>query len=333
MRAVTCRAYGPPDVLRVEDLPAPVPGARDVRVRVEATTVTSGDARIRAFRGPGIFWLPLRLAFGLRRPRQPIMGMEFAGVVDSVGEAVTRFRVGEAVFGMTMRGANAELVTIREDAAIAAWPANLTSAEAAALPFGALAALVFLRDIARLKAAERVLVIGAAGGVGVFAVQLARHFGAHVTAVCSADSMDLVRALGAAAVVDRAVEDFTAGTQRYDVILDTIGVSDAVRCRRVLRPRGRHVFLSFGLAEMLRMAWTALRPGPRVLCGFAGTTLADLRTVGELAEAGTLRPIIGHSFPLEEAVAAHRLVEAGRKRGSLVLTVCDEPGISATTQA
>ena len=326
MRAVTSRAYGPPEVLRIEEVPAPVPSARDVRVRVQASTVTSGDARIRGFRGPRIFWLPLRLALGLRRPRNPIMGMEFAGVVESVGGAVTRFRVGDAVFGMTMRGANAELVTIREDAAIAAKPANLTNEEAASLPFGAIAALVFLRDVAKLQSGERVLVIGAAGGVGVFAVQLARHFGAHVTAVCSAGSIDLVRSLGAAAVVDRAAEDFTEATHRYDVILDTIGVSDVARCRRVLTPQGRHVFLSFGLAEMLHMAWTALRPGSRVLCGFSGTTLADLRIVGDLAEAGTLRPVIGRRFPLEEAVAAHRHVETGRKRGSLVLTLNDSQG-------
>ena len=325
MRVVTCRRYGPPEALRIEHLPRPIPAAREVRVRLRATTVTSADARIRGFRCPPIFWLPLRLAIGLRRPRRPVLGMEFAGVVDAVGAAVTGFRIGDPVFGIASAGAHAEWLTIREDAAIAPMPAGLRHAEAASLPFGALAALAFLRDVATLRAGEHVLVVGAAGGVGVFAVQLARHFGARVTAVCSAENRDLVRSLGATTVIDRARSDFTTGPARYDVILDTVGATDPVRCRRVLAAGGRHVLMSFGFAGLWHAVASRLRPGPRVICGYSGNDRADLLLVRELVEAGIIRPVIGLAMPLAEAVAAHRHVDSGRKRGSLVLTLDEAP--------
>lgn len=323
MRAVTCRRYGPPEVLRIEQLPRPEPGASQIRVRVAATTVTSGDARIRGFRCPAIFWLPMRLALGLRRPRRPVTGMEFAGVVDAVGTAVTRFQPGDRVFGMVTAGAHAEWLTVAEDAAVAPMPAGLSFAEAAALPFGGLSALAFLRDVAKVMPGERVQVIGAAGGVGVFAVQLGRHFGAEVTAVCGAAHRDLVRSLGARFVIDRRAPGLGGVDGRHDVILDTIGVTDPARCRRMLTPRGRHVLLSFGAAGLAWMLLTAIWPGRRVLCGHAGAGQADLRFLRDLAEAGIIRPVIDRVLPLEAVVTAHRHVDSGRKRGSLVLTLDD----------
>ncbi|UPY37778.1 NAD(P)-dependent alcohol dehydrogenase [Sediminicoccus sp. KRV36] len=321
MQAVLWHEYGPPEGLRLGEAPLPIPKRGEIRIRVRATTVTSGDARMRGFRDPGIFWLPLRAFLGWRRPRHPILGMEFAGHVDALGEGVTEFVPGERVFGMALLGANAEYLTIPAAGAVLATPALLSDEEAAALPFGALAALVFLRDVARWQPGERVLIHGAAGAVGVHAVQLARHFGLHVTAVCSAAAMELVRGLGAHRVLDRATEDFTRGEERYDVILDTVGGTSFRRARRVLAPGGRHVFAAFGFRELRQMLWTALRGGPRVLCGFAGSTKADLHTLRGLVEAGALRPVIGHHMALEEIVAAHRLVDSGRKRGALVLRV------------
>jgi NADPH:quinone reductase-like Zn-dependent oxidoreductase len=252
--------------------------------------------------------------------------MEFAGVVDAIGDDVTRFRPGDPVFGIGLSGANAEWLTIREDRAIAPMPAGLSHAEAAAIPFGALAALAFLRDVAAVRPGERVLVVGAAGGVGVFAVQLARHFGAEVTAVCGAANLDLVRSLGATSVIDRARRDFTTEATRFDIILDTIGVTDPRRCRRVLTARGRHVFLSFGFAEMCHALASRLRPGPRVTSGFSGNDPGDLELLRDMAEARTLRPVIGLTMPIEAVVAAHRHVDGGRKRGSLVLTLGDGSG-------
>jgi NADPH:quinone reductase-like Zn-dependent oxidoreductase len=317
MKAAIHRHYGPPEVLRIEEVPLPPLGPRGIRVRVRASTVTSGDARLRGARMAPVFRLPMRLAFGLRGPRQPIPGMEFSGEVEAVGAQVTRFTPGQAVFGITMRGANAEYLVVREDAAILPLPPGLTHAEAAAIPFGALAALAFLRDVARVAPGERVLVVGAAGNVGVFAVQLAKHLGAQVTAMCSPDNAALLRELGADAVLAR--DAVPAGP--FDVVLDTIGVTRFAAWRGALAPGGRHAFLYFGLREMSQMVWTALRGGPRVLCGFAPNDPERLAELSGLVEAGVIRPVIGRSFPLDEIVAAHRHVDGGRKRGSAVVLV------------
>lgn len=323
MRAAVHHRYGPPEVLRIEDVPMPPLGRRDVRVRVHASTVTSGDARLRAARVQPIFQLPIRLAFGLRGPRRPISGMEFAGQVEAVGAEVTRFRPGQAVFGITTRGANAEYLAIRDDAAIVPIPPGLTHAEAAAVPFGALAALVYLRDVARLAPGERLLVVGAAGNVGVFAVQLAKHLGAHVTGLCSAENAELVRSLGADAVIDRGAGPAGAAAGSWDVLLDTVGTTRFAEWRPALAPRGRHLFLTFGLREMMQMAMTSLGRGPRVLCGFAANDPAELARVAAMLAAGVLRPVIGRRFGLHEIVEAHRHVDSGRKRGSAVICITD----------
>jgi NADPH:quinone reductase-like Zn-dependent oxidoreductase len=321
MQAVLWRRYGPPECLTLGEAPLPVPGAGEIRIRVHATTVTSGDARLRGCREAGLFWLPLRLAFGLFRPRHPIPGMEFAGEVEALGQGVTGFALGERVFGMAPRGAHAEYLTLPAEGCVARQPAGFTHAEAAALPFGALTALIFLRDVAQIRTGERLLVHGAAGAVGVHAVQLARYFGLEVTAVASARHAALLRGLGAVYVLDRATQDFTQGAARYDVVLDAVGGTSIRRVRRVLAPRGRHVFVSFGTRELAQMLWTWLAPEPRVLCGYAGGSQADLVMLRDLAEARGVRPVIGQEMPLAEIAAAHALVDSGRKRGALVLRV------------
>lgn len=319
MKAAIHRRYGPPEVLRIENVPLPPIGARDIRLRVHASTVTSGDARLRGLRASAIFRLPIRLAFGLRGPRQPIPGMEFAGEVDAAGTEVTRFRPGQAVFGIVLRGANAEYLTIREDAAVLPIPAGLTFAEAAAVPFGALAALAFLRDVARLQRGERVLVVGAAGNVGVFAVQIAKQLGAHVTGLCSAANAELVRSLGADAVIDRSLGPRGATPEAFDVIFDTIGATRVAEWRPHLAPRGRHVFLSFGAWEMVQMAVTSLGGGRRVLCGFSGNDPDGLAHIAAMLEAGAIRPVIGRQYPFHDIVEAHREVDGGGKRASTVI--------------
>lgn len=223
MKAVTCRSYGPPDVLKVEEIERPSPKHNEVLVKVEATSVTSGDVRMRAFTGAGTFWLPMRLLFGILRPRNPVPGMEFAGRIAAVGKDVSSFRVGDAVFGMRIGGANAEFVVVPEAGAIATKPDSLSFEDAAATPFGALSALAFLRDIARVRPGQKLLIYGASGAVGLFAVQLARHFGANVTGVCSTANIEMVKALGADIVIDYTTNDFTRGAVVYDIILDTVG--------------------------------------------------------------------------------------------------------------
>ncbi len=320
MQAVACFRYGPPEVLKVEEVARPTPKADEVLVRVRASTVTSGDVRMRAFTGAGIFWLPIRLLFGVLRPRNPITGMEFAGSIAAVGDGASGFSVGDAVFGMKIGGANAEFLTIRETAAIAARPEGLTFGEAAAIPFGALSALAFLRDFVRIKPGQKILIHGASGAVGVFALQLAKHFGAHVTAVCSAANVELVASLGADRVIDYAKVDFTQGSDVYDAILDTVGGSSFSRSKRVLAPQGRHVFIVQELTQLLQALWTAMRPGKRVVVGFSsGDSQEDLVLIKRLIEAGAIRPVIDRTYTLDDIVEAHRYVDSGRKRGAVIV--------------
>lgn len=326
MRAATCRHYGSPDNLKIEDIERPVPGPDEVLVAVQSTSVTSGDVRLRSFKGAGIFWLPMRLMFGVLRPRNPVTGMEFAGRIVAIGKDVTTLRVGDPVFGMRIGSANAEYVTVRETAAIQVKPEMLDFADAAVTPFGALSALAFLRDFARLKAGERILIHGASGAVGVFAVQLARHMGAHVTAVCSTANVDMVRALGADAVIDYKVTDFTKVPASYDVILDAVGGTSVSRSRQVLAPNGRHVFVVQDWPQLLQALWTSLRPGQRVICGFSsGNSRPDLVRIRQLIEAGTIRPVVDRTFPLGAIAEAHRYVDSGRKKGGVVVSVAQAP--------
>lgn len=321
MRAVTHRRYGPPEVLGVEEVEKPSPKANEVLVRVHATSVTSGDSRMRSFKVAGIFWLPLRLILGILKPRNLIPGMDFAGRIEEVGNDVATFKVGQPVFGIKLNGANAEYVAVPESSAIAAKPALLSYEEAAAIPFGALSSLVFLREVAVVRPGHKVLIYGASGALGVFAVQLAKHFGATVTAVCSAANLDLVRSLGADDAIDYTVTDYTMGSGGYDIILDTVGVTSFSRCKRLLAPQGRHVFVTFGLSQILQMAWTSLWGGKRVVIGMSGNSKRDLLFVKGLVEAGLLRPVIDRIYAMQDIVEAHRRVDSGRKRGSLIIKV------------
>lgn len=322
MQAATYRAYGPPEVLRIENVARPTPKSGEVLVRVRASSVTSGDTRIRGFKEPGVFWLPLRLMLGLFAPRNPIAGMEFSGEIEAMGEAVTQFQVGEPVFGMTwLHGANAEFTAIPADALIATKPDMLTDAEAAAIPFGALSALVFLRDLGRVQRGQKVLIYGASGSVGVFAIQLAKHFGAEVTGVCSTVNVDMVRSLGADHVIDYKNEDFTRQGKTYDLIFDTVGATSFFRCRPALTPHGRHLFLSGGLTQILQALWTSMRRGKRVIFGVPSNKRSVLLVVKGLIEDGTIRPVIDRTYGLNEIVEAHRYVDTGRKKGSVIITM------------
>ncbi len=321
MRAATYHQYGGPEVLRIEDVPPPALADDTLRVRVHASSVTTADWRLRAAAFPGITWLPGRLMFGVLRPRRPILGGDFAGVVEAAGPAVTRFRPGDRVFGFSTFGAHAELVALPEAAAIAPIPAGLGFEEAAAVPFGALAALVFLRDFARIAPGDRLLVIGASGGVGCYAVQLGRHLGAEVTGVASAGNLDFVTALGADHVIDyRSADPFAPG-QQYEVVLDTVGASSFARARAALTAQGRFVPLNIGLGEVVQSLATAVRGGQRVVIGVSKDTRADMEAIAGLLESGALRAVIDRRYPLAEIAEAHRYVEDRHRRGSVVLTI------------
>ena len=321
MIAITYNTYGPPEVLRVDELPTPSPAANEVLVRTKATTVTSGDWRARSLDLPPGFGPIGRLIFGFRRPRQPVLGSELSGVVEEVGGAVTDLRIGDEVFVFT--GANlgcyAEFLCVAADGNVVKKPENLSFAEAASLGFGGTTALDFFRK-AKLQPGERVLINGASGGVGTTAVQVAKHLGAEVTGVCSSSNIELVRSLGADHVIDYTSEDFTQSGETYDVIMDTAGTAPYARCKPCLAEAGRLVLVLGGLSDLLRIPWVAATSTHRIIGGAAAERRDDLQEIAHLATTGAFRPVIDRSFPVEEIVEAHRYVDTGRKRGSVVVT-------------
>lgn len=322
MKVAFVPRYGPPEVVEFREAPTPDPGPGQVRIKVFATTVTAGDWRVRSGVMPRGFGALRGLVLGFGGPRKPVLGTEAAGVVDAVGAGVTRFSVGDAVvaFPGGQMGAHAAYVVVPEDGCLVAKPSNLTFEEAASLPFGGLTALDFFRR-GELKAGERVLVNGASGNVGTACVQLAKHQGAHVTAVCSAANADLVRSLGADEVIDYATTDFASGAARYDVIVDTVGNAPYPRSRSVLAERGRLLAVAADLPAILGAAFVGGPRKHRVVAGEAAEKVEDLRALVELAGQGAFRPIIDRRFPFERLVDAYRVVDSGRKRGSVVVVV------------
>jgi NADPH:quinone reductase-like Zn-dependent oxidoreductase len=321
MLAAVCRRYGPPDAVTVTEVPRPEPGDDEILVRVRAATVGVVDGLARR----GSPWYA-RGHFGLLRPRFPVLGCDFAGQVEAAGPAVTRFAAGEAVFGTIAPrfGAHAEYVCLPEHGAVAPKPANVSYAEAAALADAT--ALCFLRDRAGLRAGQTVLVNGASGAVGSSAVQLAVHFGASVTGVCSGPHVRLVRKLGAESVIDYTRADFTRAGRRYDVIFDVAGTSSFGRCRRGLNPGGVYLTTAPSLAIFAAMPWTARFGSRRAVVAFTGLRPAaekrrDLLVIKELAEASALTAVVGADYPLARIADAYRRVDAGHKKGSVVVTM------------
>lgn len=322
MKAWVYERYGPPDVLQLKDVPTPTPKDNEVLIRTRATTVTSGDWRVRSLTVPAGFGLFARLALGVAGPRQPILGTELAGVVESIGKDVSKFKPGDEVFAFagTAMGCHAEYRCMPENGRVALKPANLTFEEAAGLCFGGSTALDFFRR-GKLQRGERVLVNGASGAVGSAAVQLARHFGADVTAVCGPANIELVRSLGANRVIDYTTEDFAKSGQTYDVILDTAGTARFFRSKHSLSERGRLLVVLGGLPDLLMVPWVSMTSSKRIIAGPAAERVEDLAVLAQLAAAGEFKPVIDRRYPFEQMVEAHRYVDSGRKRGNVVITV------------
>ena len=322
MRAAVYDRFGPPDVVRIREVDKPAPGDDELLVRVRATAVNAADWRLRSQDVPPGFRLLMRLLFGFRKPRRPILGTDLAGDVEAVGKGVTKFRVGDPVIAYTglAMGAHAEYRCVSESGAVVLKPRTLGYAEAAALPFGALTALDFLKR-AKLQRGERVLVNGASGAVGSAAVQLARHFGTVVTGVCSTANVELVRSLGADRVIDYTKQDFARSGETWDVIVETVGNAPYSRCRSSLTERGRLLLIAAGLPAMLSIPWVAMTTRRRIIAGPPADKPEDLRFLVALAESGEYKPLIDRRYPLEQIVEAHRLVDSRRKRGSVVVTV------------
>ena len=323
MKAIVYRCYGPPEVLKLEDIAKPAPKGDEVLVRVRAASVNPLDWHF--MRGTPYI---ARLDAGLGAPQNIRFGVDFAGVVEAVGPGVTRFKVGDEVFG-GKRGAFAEYLVVSEQRAIALKPANMSFAQAAAVPIAGLTALQGLRDKAHVAAGQKVLINGASGGVGTFAVQIARELGADVTGVCSTKNVELVRSLGAAHVIDYTREDFTRGSERYDVIFDIVGNHSPLELRRALTPKGTLVVVGAptggawlgGLTVMLNAMVVAPFVSQHLEPFLAELNAPDLARLGELMQAGRLTPVIDRTYPLAQSPQAIAYLEAGHARGKVVIAV------------
>lgn len=321
MKAFTYRRYGPPDVLEMTELPKPAPGDHELLIRVRATTVNSADWRMRSLEMPRGFDLLGRLACGIGGPRKPILGSELAGDVEAVGRAVTSFKVGDQVFAFSGAGlgCHAEYKCVPASGAVAPKPPNLSVEQAASLSFGGATMLDFFKR-GDLRHGERVLVNGASGTVGSAAVQLAKHFGAHVTGVCSTANLELVESIGADEVIDYTRRDFVQSNAPFDVIVDTVGTAPLARSRPALSKGGRLLLVLASLPDLLKAPWHTFSSGKRVIAGPAAELPEYIRLLGQLAVAGRFTPVIDRCYPFEQMVDAHRYVDRGHKRGSVVIT-------------
>jgi NADPH:quinone reductase-like Zn-dependent oxidoreductase len=327
MKAVVWTKYGSPDVLRLKEIEKPLPKDNELLIKIVATTVTAGDCELRGLKFPSYLNFVMRLWRGFLRPREnSILGTEFAGEIEAVGRDVKRFKIGDQVFGSAgvSFGANAEYICLPEEpgameGSVAIKPANMTYEEAATVPFGGRDALHFLRK-GNIQSGQKILINGAGGSIGTFAVQLAKYFGAEVTAVDSAEKLDMLRSIGADRVIDYTQEDFTENSVTYDVIFDVVGTDSFSRSAGSITQNGTYL-LANPASQMIRGLWTGMTSSKKVVMETASGTTEDLIFIRELIEAGKLKSVIDRRYPLEQIVAAHQYVETGAKKGNVVIMV------------
>ncbi|HSJ37496.1 MAG TPA: NAD(P)-dependent alcohol dehydrogenase [Planococcus sp. (in: firmicutes)] len=321
MKAMVCTRYGPPGVLELQELDKPVPKADEILVKVRASTVTAGDCEMRSFSFPLFLWIPLRLFFGVRKPRLNVLGQEFAGEIESVGSEQTRFQKGDRVFGSTelKLGANADFLCLPSSYAIVRMPEGVRFEEAATIPTGGMNALFFLRK-ARIQAGQKVLIIGAGGSIGTMAIQLAKDSGAEVTAIDRGEKLDMLLSIGADHVIDYQQEDFTANGEIYDVIFDVVGKNSFSKTIQSLKPKGVCLIANPSLGNILRRFLPGMKSGRKIVVAAAGYQAEDLQYLSELLANGRIKPVIDRTFPLEGLREAHHYVESGAKKGNVVIT-------------
>ena len=321
MKVITYSKYGGPEVLELKETEKPIPKDNEVLVKIHATTVTKYDCWMRSSTAPPGFGFLMRIASGFRTPKQPILGTDLAGEIKAVGKDVTLFKKGDQVFGFTASlGAYVEYLCLPEDGSLALKPANTNYEQAAAVPQGALTALYFLRK-ANIQSGQKILIFGASGGIGLYAVQLAKYFGAEVTGVCSTTKLELVKLMGADKVIDYKEEDFTKRGEFYDIIFDTVGKSPFSGSKRSLKKEGIYLFATFGLIRIFRALWLNLTSSKKTMSGLLEATSEDLIFLRLLIETRKLKVVVDRSYPMEQAVEAHRYAETGQKKGHIVITI------------
>ncbi|MBL8097659.1 MAG: NAD(P)-dependent alcohol dehydrogenase [Anaerolineales bacterium] len=330
MKAVVYTEYGTPDVLKVKEIEKPTPKDNEILIRVYATSVNIGDLWARNFKAispskfsmPFPFWLPARLYFGVSKPNVRVLGSEFAGKVESVGKNVKSFKAGDSVFGYRGQslGANAEYLCVPENSLVTHKPANISYEEAATIPYGTLTALSLLRTV-NVQKGQKVLINGASGGIGSAALQLAKYYGAEVTAVCSTPRIEFVKSLGADKVIDYTKEDFTKNGETYDLIFDIMNKSSFEKCKDSLTPKGVYLLASFKMRQVFQMMQTAKSDGKKVICALSSEKVEDLVFIKELVEAGKIKAIVDKRYPMERTAEAHQYAESGNKKGSVIVTM------------
>lgn len=320
MKASVHKTYGSPEVMKMSEVEKPIPKDDEVLVKVYATTATTGDCRVRKA-DP----FPVRFFYGMKKPKIGILGSEFSGEVEAVGKDVKSFKAGDKVFGGTgtSLGANAEYVCLKEKAAIVLKPDNMTFEEAASVPFGATTSLFFLRDKGRIQEGQKVLIYGASGSLGTYAVQLAKAYGAEVTAVCSTRNIELVKSLGADQVIDYTKEDYTHSGNTYDLIFDTVGKSSFTEGRKSLKEKGMYLAAAAGMADYADMISASLKGSQKLKVGVASMRKEDLIFLKQLIEAGKMKSVIDRSYALSQVAEAHSYIETGRKKGNVVITLVE----------
>ena len=330
IKAIIYTEYGPPEVLHVKELETPTPKENEIRVRVHATAINFGDLIARKFNEitprkfsmPFLFWVPTKLTFGLKRPKKNILGSEFSGTVEKTGKNVKSFKEGDEVFGYRgiNMGANVEYLVVHEKSLVSLKPVNMSLDEACSIPYGGLTALNLLRKV-NVQKGQKVLINGASGGIGAFAVQLAKHYGAEVTGVCSTPRVDFVRSLGADKVIDYSKENFTTNGEKYDLIVDITRKTSYSKCKNSLTSNGRYLLASFKMRQLGQMIWTSMFSNKKVVCALSSENIEDLKFIKELVEKGKIKMFVDKRFPMNQAAEAHRYIEEGNKKGNVIITM------------
>jgi NADPH:quinone reductase-like Zn-dependent oxidoreductase len=324
MKAIVHTKYGPPGELQLLEVEKPVPKDNEVLIKIHATTVTTTDCNVRNFTFvPESFMLFAQIMFGFKKPKIKILGIDLAGEIEAVGKDVKLFKVGDKVFGSpgTKFGGHAECCCVPENGALAIKPSGLSWEEAAAISLAGNTALFFIRDLAKIQSGQKILIHGASGAIGTYAVQLAKYYGAEVTGVCSAANSEMVKSLGADKVIDYTKEDFTKSVERYDFVFNVVGKTTFTHSKGILKPNGIYLENMLELSGILRMMWTSVTGGKKIKGGVSKETAENLKFFIGLIESGKLKPVIDRIYPFEKTAEAFQYVEQGHKKGNVVIII------------